>query len=234
MILYFLIKQIMMADEDVNSSNIPTTPAIVTFNVGGTRYQVSRSLLEQFPDSMLSKGASEEWQKDPDSEIFIDRNGIRFQFVLDYMRDGKVAIPLTQTKASILAELEYFGIDVVDSELVDCSEALRKHGISYAPMVVQHLEESVRKLEKDANSKRLATWVLKQVLDGRVREMNKQPMRLDAMSDADIEVQGIHHILRYNREAIDDANIILKKYGLYMERVEYDGLVFVQVIDMMK
>jgi hypothetical protein len=33
---------------------------IVTFNVGGTRYEVSRSLLDLHPNTMLAKSASEQ------------------------------------------------------------------------------------------------------------------------------------------------------------------------------
>ena len=81
------------------------------FNVGGTTYAVSRSLLESHANSMLAATASEKWQQDPEAEIFIERNGHRFQYVLDYMRDGKVVLPVTETKEAVLAELEYYGIE---------------------------------------------------------------------------------------------------------------------------
>ena len=61
---------------------------IAKFNIGGQqRYEVSRSLLEQYPNTLLTTIASDRWQKNEDTEIFIERNGLRFQFVLDYLRD---------------------------------------------------------------------------------------------------------------------------------------------------
>ena len=46
------------------------------FNIGGHRYEVSRSILESHPDTMLAKIASDQWQKDPESEIFVDMDKI--------------------------------------------------------------------------------------------------------------------------------------------------------------
>eukprot|EP00957_Ditylum_brightwellii_P084013 6386462-Ditylum_brightwellii.AAC.1 len=48
---------------------------ICCFNIGGHKYQVSRSLLKQHPNTMLARISSEVWQKDPEAEIFVDQNG---------------------------------------------------------------------------------------------------------------------------------------------------------------
>ena len=95
--------------------------ATVTFDVGGThQYRVSRSLLEQYPCSMLAVICSESWEQGATTTknqvgadtIFIDRNGERFQYVLDYMRDSSVELPATITRAQFIKDLEYLGIDV--------------------------------------------------------------------------------------------------------------------------
>jgi hypothetical protein len=39
----------------------------VTFNVGGEKFQVARSLLDFYPDSVLAKSISERWQQ-PDQD----------------------------------------------------------------------------------------------------------------------------------------------------------------------
>jgi hypothetical protein len=59
---------------------------------------------------MLAKSASDQWQEDPESEIFIERDGARFRFVMDYLRDGNVTLPITETKEAFVAELEYYNI----------------------------------------------------------------------------------------------------------------------------
>eukprot|EP00558_Chaetoceros_sp_UNC1202_P007953 CAMPEP_0197245784 /NCGR_PEP_ID=MMETSP1429-20130617/10464_1 /TAXON_ID=49237 /ORGANISM="Chaetoceros sp., Strain UNC1202" /LENGTH=101 /DNA_ID=CAMNT_0042706339 /DNA_START=152 /DNA_END=455 /DNA_ORIENTATION=- len=93
---------------------------LAIFDVGGTKYKVSRSLLEMHPGTLFSKNASENWQKDPESDIFIERTGIRFQYVLDYLRDGKAAI--TESKETFVAELGYYGIEM-DQDKIDDSHA---------------------------------------------------------------------------------------------------------------
>ena len=87
----------------------------VKFNVGGRHYEVPRSLIETFPSTMLARMTSETWQKDPEATLFIDRNGERFQYCLDYMRDGAVWLPLNVPKEGILLDLDYFGFEEVDT-----------------------------------------------------------------------------------------------------------------------
>ena len=94
---------------------------IVNFNVGGQKYQVSRSLLGQYPDTMLARSASEQWQTDPESEIFIERDGERFRSVLDYLRDGKAILPVTVAKAAVLEDMLYYGVENVDESDFDDS-----------------------------------------------------------------------------------------------------------------
>jgi len=91
---------------------------IAKFNIGGQRYEVSRSLLESHPDTMLAKSASDQWQKDPKSEIFIERDGQRFRYILDYLRDGKVCLPLIETRDAFVAELEYYNIGIGMDKIV--------------------------------------------------------------------------------------------------------------------
>jgi hypothetical protein len=95
------------------------TSKVIRLNVGGTRYEVSRSLIELYPDTMLARMISVEWSSGDDHEVFIDRNGPRFQYVLDYMRDQKAILAMNVTKESILTELEYFGFANVPSDSID-------------------------------------------------------------------------------------------------------------------
>ena len=47
----------------------------VTFNVGGEKFQLARSLLDFYPDSVLAKSISERWQQpdqDANEEISTD------------------------------------------------------------------------------------------------------------------------------------------------------------------
>ena len=93
----------------------------VRFNVGGKLYQVSRSLLDMHPNTMLAQSASEQWLQNPDAEVFVERDGIRFGYVLDYLRDdGSVILPMTVPKPSFLADLVYYGVENVDESKIVC------------------------------------------------------------------------------------------------------------------
>ena len=68
---------------------------ILKFNIGGKRYEVSRDMLEtNHQNTMLAKISSERWNQDNNDEIFIERDGDIFAFVLSYLRDGKAYLPM--------------------------------------------------------------------------------------------------------------------------------------------
>ncbi|KAL3911903.1 MAG: hypothetical protein SGARI_001418, partial [Bacillariaceae sp.] len=100
-----------------------TTPTTINFDVGGTVFKVSKSLLDRYPQSMLAAVASERWNADVAASqqttkpIFLDRDGERFRFVLDYLRDLKVQLPLSVPKAQFCADLEYYGLDTVHENI---------------------------------------------------------------------------------------------------------------------
>ena len=110
----------------------------VSFNVGGTTYEVSKSLLKQHPKTLMARMASDEWQQEqPDGPsakkqktskkdaclpkaMFIDRDGAQFKYVLQYMRDRKVTIPYSSdiSKTAVLDDLLYYGVSGIDETLV--------------------------------------------------------------------------------------------------------------------
>lgn len=98
----------------------------VTFNVGGATYQVSKSLLSMYPDSLLSKKAAEaNGDKESGAEIFLDRDSDRFRYVLDWMRNnGKVFLPVTVSKNALVQDLKYYAFDNVNESLIDDSVCL--------------------------------------------------------------------------------------------------------------
>ena len=94
---------------------------IFCFNVGGVKYDVSRATLELHPDCMLTKMTSKSWNEDETNRtFFIDRDGSRFRYVLDFMRDGGyIHLPITESRAAICQELDYFGFtDVPEDSIV--------------------------------------------------------------------------------------------------------------------
>jgi hypothetical protein len=116
-----------------------TNTATVKFNIGGLRYEVSRSLLEMHSESMLTKIASDQWQEDPESEIFIERDGSTFRYVLKYLRDGKVKLPITETKSDLIEELVYYNIDH-DAAKIDDSNEHQANLVTTAQVAINDLQ----------------------------------------------------------------------------------------------
>ena len=146
---------------------------VVKFNVGGQPYQVSRSLLALYPQTMLAKSAAKQWQEDPESEVFIERDGEMFRHVLNYLRDGNVKLPLTVTKDGFLLELVYYGVDGIDEKNVDDSlitASQATQGLVHVDKVCASLESLVKSLTVKKNAAQFAVLSLKHMKYGRFRK----------------------------------------------------------------
>lgn len=116
-----------------NTSTKATTSAdakTILFDVGGKMFRVSRSLIDNWPESMLARLVSDTWrQEGGDSReeerrpIFVDRNGDTFQVVLDYMRYGCIALPRNLPRWSFIREVDYYGIHVNDDDIISPNSA---------------------------------------------------------------------------------------------------------------
>uniref|UniRef100_A0A8C8TBG0 Potassium channel regulatory protein n=1 Tax=Peromyscus maniculatus bairdii TaxID=230844 RepID=A0A8C8TBG0_PERMB len=68
---------------------------LVTLNVGGKIFTTRLSTLKQFPTSRLAgmlDGRDQEF-KTVDGQIFVDRDGALFSFILDFLRNGELLLP---------------------------------------------------------------------------------------------------------------------------------------------
>ena len=73
---------------------------VITLNVGGQLYTTSRATLTKFPDSMFSVIFSGRFEpttsrvtRDKDGNYFIDRDGVLFRHVLNFMRMSVLRLP---------------------------------------------------------------------------------------------------------------------------------------------
>jgi BTB/POZ domain len=92
---------------------------IITFDIGGKIYRASKSILAKYPGTMLYIAASGIEESNHDKPIFIDGNGERFQYVLDYIRFRKVELPSHIGIESFVNDLDYYGFVHVDQEQVE-------------------------------------------------------------------------------------------------------------------
>ena len=141
-----------------NSEKTPT----VKLNVGGKLYQVSTSLIESYPDSMLARLISDTWTKDTNTPIFIESDGVQFQYVLQCICPKKVHLPASVSKAAILQDLDYFGLlqdiqsgDVCDGcgnaqaarRMVQCKKMFWEEK-EKCDSAIKELNESIKTMEK--------------------------------------------------------------------------------------
>lgn len=92
---------------------------IIQFNVGGTRYDIAEETLLNHADTMLAKLVSSKWKKGGNQEpLFIDRDGERFRYILDWYRDGQITVPRTIPVSALRNDALFFGLpdDVVIEE----------------------------------------------------------------------------------------------------------------------
>lgn len=136
----------------MSNSNSNTTTTVV-FDVGGTVYKVSRSLLNQYPTTMLARMVSDTWNGVDDDDridttndpLFVDRDGERFRYILDYMRDGpNISLPVTVSKDNFLIDLEYFGFENINPD---------SFGLTPSYAVYQNMLDQMNVLDTKLSSK---------------------------------------------------------------------------------
>jgi len=95
----------------------------VSLNVGGVRYVTTRTTLTKYPDSMLGRmfGGDIPTAQDEDGAYFIDRNGILFSEVLDFLRTDTLKVPKRQ------ADLEALKREADFYQIVPMMNALGEH-----------------------------------------------------------------------------------------------------------
>ena len=143
-------------------------PQTVTFNFSGEKFELSRSLLEMYPNTVISISASERWLEDPESEVFFDRDPVLFRYVLLYLRDKKVCLPITVAKKLVLSELEYYCVDDVDEDAIDDSLTqgyLAARGFEKMVDSIDIFDEKFKETVIEANSILVAKQCVEKFLD---------------------------------------------------------------------
>jgi len=137
----------------------PVKDGTVSFNVGGRIFQVRRSLLNGFPSTILVRSASEEWKPESDTPIFLDRDADQFRYVLDYMRNTKVALPLTESKAALVKDLEYYGFENVDPATISIDYSATEAADSLSDLSEKvEAEIKTQKLKKQSKGLFTCSW----------------------------------------------------------------------------
>jgi len=97
---------------------------IIELNVGGTPYTTSLSTLLSVPETYFAgRFSGNFWalERDAQGRFFIDRDGITFRYILNYLRTHKVIIPpdSIELRLQIAEEASYFGFSDLAKEMND-------------------------------------------------------------------------------------------------------------------
>lgn len=98
-----------------------TFPPIVELNVGGVFYTTSLSTLIKESESLLGEMFTGRFKtpliRDSKGKYFIDRDGVLFRYILDYMRNSKLVLPENfHERERLRQEAEYFRLN----DMADC------------------------------------------------------------------------------------------------------------------
>ncbi|XP_014676298.1 PREDICTED: BTB/POZ domain-containing protein KCTD12-like [Priapulus caudatus] len=90
-------------------------PTIIELNVGGVFYTTSLKTICNDPDSLLCHmftGKAKRPLRDGKGKYFIDRDGVLFRYVLDYIRNQRLVLPENfHEKERLRSEAESFKLD---------------------------------------------------------------------------------------------------------------------------
>jgi len=97
---------------------------IVDLNVGGVLYTTSVETLTKDEGSLLFlmfSGDPGNLLQDSKGRVFIDRDGVLFRYILDYLRSGQLLLPDNfQEFSRLKTEAEYFKLKAAVSQLECC------------------------------------------------------------------------------------------------------------------
>lgn len=107
--------------ENANSNhNDVSFPSIIELNVGGVFYTTSLTTICKDPNSHLHDmftGKAKPPIRDSKGKFFLDRDGVLFRYVLDFLRNQKLVLPENfHEKDRLHSEAEYFRLQ----SMVDC------------------------------------------------------------------------------------------------------------------
>lgn len=94
-----------------NGINNSQQPQIIELNVGGSYYTTTLATLLYDPDSLLTNmfTGNNRVAKDSRGRYFIDRDGVLFRYILDFLRNDDLTLPKDfEEMDRLLVEAEYF------------------------------------------------------------------------------------------------------------------------------
>jgi hypothetical protein len=171
----------------------------VTFNVGGECFMMSRALLDSQPKSVLAKSASK--ATDSKSQIFMDRDPTLFRHVLSYLRDKKISLPITVTKAAVLSELNYYCLDydksAIDDSLTTGIQNIRtlNQGYQMHMDILTSIEKNMKEKQQEVDNLAVAKLSIETYLQEKGKAYTKHAFKVNCKQFKEVDVSMCNETL---------------------------------------
>lgn len=90
----------------------------LVINISGNKFEVFRTTLEKYPNTLLGSVEKEFFYDDDTNEYFLDRDPELFRHILNFYRTGRLHYPKNECITAYDEELSFFGI--VPDLMADC------------------------------------------------------------------------------------------------------------------
>ncbi|GAX10689.1 potassium voltage-gated channel Shaw-related subfamily C member 1 [Fistulifera solaris] len=156
---------------------------VFSLDVGGTLYKVSRTTLERCKGTRLAQWIADHEEEKISEALFIDRNGMLFQYVLDYLRTNKLLVPPSVSRAALREEFAFYGIPV------DITKIMEKYSCEY-----------LMELKRKISAKRSELSMQRKMLIAVERQFDALKANLDVMER---EARAIQASAYFERVALN-------------------------------
>ncbi|CAH1247619.1 KCND2 [Branchiostoma lanceolatum] len=84
---------------------------LIFLNIGGCKYEVWQSTLDQYPDTVLGSKLRDRFYDDKKNEFFFDRDPGLFRYILNFYLTGTLHAPVVEDTSAFDDEIGYFQIN---------------------------------------------------------------------------------------------------------------------------
>jgi hypothetical protein len=115
-----------MSDQEGNSN--ATTPNVIELNVGGVFYTTALSTLTREEDSNLASIFREKscLERDAKGKYFLDRDGVLFRYILDFLRNQALVLPEGfRERERLRQEANFFGLSNLEKAILEQTGTIR-------------------------------------------------------------------------------------------------------------
>lgn len=117
------------------------TSNIVDLNVGGTHYTTSLATLTRFPGTYFAARFSGRYdpstEMDSSNRVFVDRDGLTFRYILNFLRTGTLVIPENDLilHQQVLQEADFFAVEPLAKLCRKRLATIKQHSAFKRPVV---------------------------------------------------------------------------------------------------